>query len=308
MKQNLVINAINSTNDMGIRNSCRHRIEVPVDELEVGKTIRLSEYRNLKVISLTDEELIFVINNSKPYILNRYWQVLGTVSMGIPNEYVSESERFVFLFETPMTEDEEEEGMGDRIDELLDQLTESADYWKNIPIVRELLHLFKDCIALRSIECDLISRVDYCSVIADSEVLSQQETPRLCQSLFEYAKICYEQITPDDGEIELEQHFLNIWDDSIYNLAWTVNPDLTDEQWESVVGYKGKLRYDLVQRTPEWEKCIYEVEKECDERLKHQPRAMGFCHAYWPVKRELLAKRGITWRTPAQMNPKVRFD
>lgn len=306
--QNLVICSIHSTNDMGIRNDSRRRKEVPVSELKEGTVIPVSEMRNIKVISLNDDELKFTMSGDATYTLNRHWQVLGTVSMGIPNEYVSESERFVFLFETPMTEDEEEEGMGDRIDELLDQLTESADYWKNIPIVRELLHLFKDCIALRSIECDLISRVDYCSVIADSEVLSQQETPRLCQSLFEYAKMCYEQITPDDGEIQLEQHFLNIWDDSIYNLAWTVNPDLTDEQWLSVVGYGGHLRYDLVQRTPEWENCIYEVEKDCVERLKDHPRGMGFCHAYWPVKRELLAKHGITWHTPAQMNPKVMFD
>ena len=64
MKQNLVINAFNSTNDMGIRNCHCHRMEVPVDELEVGKTISLSEYRNLKVLSLTDEELTFVINKS----------------------------------------------------------------------------------------------------------------------------------------------------------------------------------------------------------------------------------------------------
>jgi hypothetical protein len=91
-------------------------------------------------------------------------------------------------------------------------------------------------------------------------------------------------------------------------LAWTVDPSLSDEQWLSVVGYGGHLRYDLVQRTPEWENCIYEVEKECAERLKDHLRGMGFCHAYWPVKRELLAKHGITWRTPAQMNPKVMFD
>lgn len=303
--QNLVINAINSTNDMGIRNSCRHRIEVPVDELEEGKTIRLSEYRNLKVISLTDEELTFVINNSKPYILNRYWQVLGTVSMGIPNEYVSESERFVFLFETPV--EEADEGAEERVKTLLGSLTET-DSWKNIPVVRELLHLFKDYIPLRDDSVDLAYRMEMCSVIADSDTLAASETPRLCQTLFEYVAYCDTLLDKDDPVPELDQSFKRIWDNRIYNLAWTTDPDMTDEQWESVVGYGGHLRYDLVQRTPEWEKCIYEVEKECAERLKDQPRGMGFCHAYWPVKREVLAEHGITWRTPAQMNPKVRFD
>ncbi len=97
MKQNFVVDVINSTNDMGIGNSFRHRIVTPVDELGVGKTIHLSGCWSLRVLSLTDEDMTFEINNSNPYVLNRQWQVLDTVSFGIPNDYVSESERFVFF-------------------------------------------------------------------------------------------------------------------------------------------------------------------------------------------------------------------
>ena len=35
---------------------------------------------------------------------------------------------------------------------------------------------------------------------------------------------------------------------------------------------------------------------------------MGFCHSYWSAKRAALARRGIEWRSPSAMNPRVIFD
>ena len=63
-----------------------------------------------------------------------------------------------------------------------------------------------------------------------------------------------------------------------------------------------------VQATQEWEDVIYEVEKEVDEQLKDEPRGMGFCFNYWGAKRASLARRGIEWRSPSAMNPRVMFD
>ena len=60
--------------------------------------------------------------------------------------------------------------------------------------------------------------------------------------------------------------------------------------------------------TEKWEEVIYEVEKEVEEELKGDPRGMGFCHAYWSAKRAALARRGIEWKSPSAMNPKVVFD
>ena len=70
----------------------------------------------------------------------------------------------------------------------------------------------------------------------------------------------------------------------------------------------GMLKVDPVQATPEWENVIYEVEKEVDEELKDEPRGMGFCFSYWSAKRAALARRGIEWRSPSVMNPRVMFD
>jgi hypothetical protein len=50
------------------------------------------------------------------------------------------------------------------------------------------------------------------------------------------------------------------------------------------------------------------VEKECFRRLKGTHRGMGFCFGYWAVKRAVLAKYGIEWKSPQFMNPRVMFD
>jgi hypothetical protein len=35
---------------------------------------------------------------------------------------------------------------------------------------------------------------------------------------------------------------------------------------------------------------------------------MGFCFAYWAEKRAALARHGIDWNSPQDMNPGVMFD
>lgn len=50
------------------------------------------------------------------------------------------------------------------------------------------------------------------------------------------------------------------------------------------------------------------VQIEGCEQLKDEPRGMGFCHIYWSTKRAALARRGIEWRSPSAMNPRVMFD
>jgi hypothetical protein len=68
------------------------------------------------------------------------------------------------------------------------------------------------------------------------------------------------------------------------------------------------LKFDPIERTPLWEEINQEVEAETDALLGDEPRGMGFCFGYWSAKRGVLAKRGIVWRDPHQMNPGVMFD
>ena len=71
----------------------------------------------------------------------------------------------------------------------------------------------------------------------------------------------------------------------------------------------GHLRQDPVEFTYIWEDIYYDVEKRLDERFANAPRQMGFCFLYWNAKREILKNEyGIDWKSPSQMNPRVKFD
>ncbi len=69
------------------------------------------------------------------------------------------------------------------------------------------------------------------------------------------------------------------------------------------------LKHDPVEDAPEYKAIEEQVEREIQEELGDEPRSCrGFCHRYWAVKREVLARHGIEWRSPAVMNPRVKFD
>lgn len=66
------------------------------------------------------------------------------------------------------------------------------------------------------------------------------------------------------------------------------------------------LVHDPVEMTKEYLSVIDEVEREIEER--RTVFGHGSCHEVWSLKTELLAKRGIVWRSPAALNPRVHFD
>ena len=68
------------------------------------------------------------------------------------------------------------------------------------------------------------------------------------------------------------------------------------------------LKSDPVEWSEEFENVIDEVEKELYEYFKDEIRCMGFCFGFWSRKKAILARRGIEWRTPGEMNPRVIFD
>ncbi len=66
---------------------------------------------------------------------------------------------------------------------------------------------------------------------------------------------------------------------------------------------------DPVEYTTKWEDIFYDVEDELDRRFVNAPKGRGFCFHYWNAKKELLKDRyDLDWRTPAQINPRIKFD
>lgn len=86
------------------------------------------------------------------------------------------------------------------------------------------------------------------------------------------------------------------------------NIELADAGRLDEIGQTGPLKKDPVEWTERFEQVIDEVEQEVDLQLRNEPRGMGFCFVYWPAKTAALAARGVEWRSPHRMNPRVIFD
>lgn len=304
MEQVLGIINIFESIDMGIRNYGVDGSYIPLADLKRGSewvaaqcdgqvnpndpndTVHLELL--LKVENLTEERLEFTLNG-RHRILNRQWQVLGTGSYGIPNPYISESVRNIFFFST----NDGNKDDYDRLWELGGQMSENADQgeiWKNIPLAREAMHILKD----KRRCCTEDQAREFCKMALNNDWIDGKETPRLYLSYLDF----YHWL--------LQSTYYK--EDRTYHLVNAIDPDFNDEDFLKDEKSYCQLLFDPVQRTQEWEDLIYEVEKECDELLKDEPRHMGFCYRYWSTKREVLAKYGIQWKSPAIMNPKTRFD
>jgi len=71
------------------------------------------------------------------------------------------------------------------------------------------------------------------------------------------------------------------------------------------------LKIDHIEETEEYTRAMNGIQyrlDEIDEELDANGIGMGRCHIYWEKKKELLRRRGIDWKTPAEMNPDTLFD
>ena len=309
MKQNLVIVRINETLSRLGEKRCFEEKRVPLSKLIPGAAIKISDYRKMNVVEMTEDELTFKVDQ-RCYTLNRYWQVLGTVKMScLPTIFVEDFERFAFYFETPVKK--ATPGAYDRLSELIGTMRENADdnaNWKNIPLAREILHLLKDGTPLRDEEIDPTVRMLALSTLAEQELLSPRNTPRLFLSFYQYWEICNELKGEQDSVKRGFKQFYNKLYKNLFELSWTVDPCMTEDLYQRMFAKKKSLRFDFMQLRPEWEKEVYDIEKETAEELADAHRSRGFCHSYWSTKTEMAEKHGISWRSPRVMNPKVRFD
>ena len=68
------------------------------------------------------------------------------------------------------------------------------------------------------------------------------------------------------------------------------------------------LKHDPVEDTPAFQAIKNEFEAKILAKIGPNS-GMGYCYLYWETKREILKKDyGIEWKSPALLNPKVRFD
>ena len=307
MKQHFNIIKITTSMDMGIGDRRKSWEYIDGDDLNAGKVFEIHGYE-LTIVSIDENEMEFTYKD-RTFLVNRRWQVLGTPEFNIPNESISIQCRYIFFFckDMDMADDWNDEYTG----ELIDQMNKNKDegnIWKNIPLMREIIHEFKDVAPFRSAEINPVYKAHYIAGMLENDYIDKRETPRLYQSLCELYRLYRDFEAPSDFDDFLKENFDKYYfrkvDSRIYKFAWIADKIALD-CWD---GLGGMLKVDPVQATPEWENVIYEVEKEVDEELKDEPRGMGFCFSYWSAKRAALARRGIEWRSPSAMNPRVMFD
>lgn len=303
--QKLIVIKLSESIDTGSRSHNHEKKTYPLSELTENAKIIVSEswgqpnpndaddtvhiVYEMEGIHLTDEKMDFTFCGDR-YTLNRQWQVLGTDSFDVPNAYIHISERFIFYFGTASKDGED---IDDQLQDLYDEMSDNAEegkYWKNIPLARQGLQLMKDCNPeLENIPCHA-----FCELVIKEELLNPLNTPRLILSVMDFQHVLF----GSDYK----------WSQEAYKLRIVTGPNATEKDIEDYISKKSHLKHDPIELSQEWEDNIYEVEKELEDLFKNEKRHRGFCHSYWSAKREALAKRGITWRSPSRMNPRTKFD
>ena len=298
--------------DMGIGNRSKRWTRIIAEDLEVGNVFDIDDHE-LTIMEIDEKEMKFKYRG-KIFSVNRYWQVLGTLEFGIPNERISVQGRYIFFFSNDhdLEFDWQEGHAADLVTQMNINLEEGM-LWKNIPLVREWIHEMKDIAPYKSANINPTYKAHYISQILENDFIDKRETPRLFQSLCELYRVYVDFSYIEDRDDEyikknFDKYYFREVDRWIYKFAWIADDPESQIALDCWNGLGGMLKVDPVQATKKWEDVINEVEKEVDEELKYEPRGMGFCFSYWSAKRTALARRGIEWRSPSAMNPRVMFD
>jgi len=87
-----------------------------------------------------------------------------------------------------------------------------------------------------------------------------------------------------------------------------VMPDSFDKIKKKAENDRG-LKRDPVEYTEKYMAILPELETKIEKRTKDIRRTLGSCFIYWDIKKEILKKDyGIEWKSPATLNPGVKFD
>ena len=95
--------------------------------------------------------------------------------------------------------------------------------------------------------------------------------------------------------------------DFIRELALTfISKEHVDDVFSTVMSRRRNLNYDLVDMIEEYLAVIDEIDEKIENNREY--RGIGFCHHVWSLKTDYLAEKGIKWRSPGDLNPRVIFD
>ena len=200
--------------------------------------------------------------------------------------------------------------MKDPIQDLLKRCTaindnarkdEAKNMWRNLRLVPETVAILKT-MPLEG-ETKAKDQIEVLSLML--ECVDELNIPRQVLDIRQYQLSLFDKLA--EGEVpeevtreEVEKDITRLED------YIAIDTEAMMRAWCKT--YEKLLLFDPVECSKEWENCIYEVEEEVAKELKDTPRCMGFCFEYWAALRSAMNKRGIEWRSPHIMNPRVMFD
>ena len=85
-----------------------------------------------------------------------------------------------------------------------------------------------------------------------------------------------------------------------------IQKDIVDDVFDTVMKRRRNLKHDPVEMTEEYLAVIDEVDEKIEKNREY--RGFGSCHHVWSLKTDYLAEKGIEWKSPVVLNPRVRFD
>ena len=85
-----------------------------------------------------------------------------------------------------------------------------------------------------------------------------------------------------------------------------IEPEIIQKNYDSVMMRRRSLKHDPVEMSEEYLAVIDEVEEKIDHNRTLY--GMGSCHEIWGLKYEYLLEKGIDWKSPQVLNPRVMFD
>ena len=193
------------------------------------------------------------------------------------------------------------ETYGERIIALVDEMKQNAEdmrIWANIPLALDAVCLIKT-IPDEEGETPL-GKAYACHAVL--EQLSEYDAPRLVLIILR-VELGFLRASDEKSDWLKEEDILA----EIEKLEAYTDPDnISNEEFSRKYGRM--LKFDPIERTSLWEDNIYQAELEVDKLLKDVPRGMGYCFAHWPALKRALAKRGVPWKSPNELNPRVMFD
>ncbi len=99
-------------------------------------------------------------------------------------------------------------------------------------------------------------------------------------------------------------------DDDCPDLEVLVEPLLSRAIYHKMLrdrkAHRRSLNHDPIEMSDKYLAVIDEVEEKVNQNMTLF--VMGSCYQYWDLKKRFLFEKGINWKTPHELNPKVIFD